>query len=155
MSEEKILQAINDEFGDKIVESKVEPEHRLSVEVQKDNIIELANFVKHELGFTHPNMCTGIDQKEFMEVIWHVGISDSPILLAMRVKLDLKTPSVAALTNIWKGYNWHERETYDLLGVNFEDHPDLRRILMPETWEGHPLREDYVYKKPKYRKPED
>lgn len=54
-----------------------------------------------------------------------------------------KLPSVPSLVKIWKTADWHEREVYDLVGVNFKGHPDLRRILLPEDWEGHPLRKDY------------
>ena len=54
-----------------------------------------------------------------------------------------KLPQVPSLVKIWKTADWHEREVYDLVGVNFKGHPDLRRILLPEDWEGHPLRKDY------------
>jgi NADH-quinone oxidoreductase subunit C len=53
-------------------------------------------------------------------------------------------PTIPSIAHIWRSADWHEREAYDLLGIHFTGHPDLRRILMPEDWEGHPLRKDYV-----------
>jgi NADH-quinone oxidoreductase subunit C len=59
------------------------------------------------------------------------------------VRLQGSDPLVDTVTTIWPGAEWHEREAFDLFGVRFAGHPDLRRILMPENWEGHPLRKDY------------
>lgn len=155
MSEDELITNLTNEFGEAILETGEPKEHRIDILIDEDRILDVANYVKHELGFTIPNMCTGIDYKDKMEVIWHVGSPDLPTLLVLKVEIDRDECNVEALTPVWEGMNWHERETYDLLGVNFQNHPDLRRILMPENWEGHPLREDYVYRQPTYRKPED
>ena len=144
---------IKSEFGD--AELTLAPEARLNVSVDKTKLLDVANYVKHELGFTHPNMCTGIDNKDHIEVLWHLGNVLNEIILILRTKTDRDVSEVPSLTPLWKGMNWHERETFDLVGVKFIDHPDLRRLLLPENWEGHPLREDYVYRKPNYRKLED
>lgn len=61
-----------------------------------------------------------------------------------RLLEDGTLPSVPSLVSVWKTADWHEREAFDLVGVNFDNHPDLRRILLPEDWVGHPLRKDYV-----------
>jgi NADH-quinone oxidoreductase subunit C len=63
------------------------------------------------------------------------------LVLKVGVGEDEKVPS---LVSVWKGADWHEREAYDLLGISFSGHPDLRRILLPDEWKGHPLRKDYV-----------
>ena len=155
MNEADMIDTLKREFGDSILEISEPKEHRIDVLITEDKIIEVANYVKHDMGFTIPNMCTGIDYKDKMQVVWHVGSPNGPTLLVLKVNIDRDECDTDSLTPIWEGMNWHERETYDLLGVNFQNHPDLRRLLMPENWEGHPLREDYVYRKPTYRKPED
>ena len=78
-----------------------------------------------------------------MEVIYHLYSIPFDLHLALGVELDRKEPTIESVTDIWKGANWHEREAYDLLGITFKNHPDLRRILLPDDWEGHPLRKDY------------
>jgi len=67
-----------------------------------------------------------------------------PLKAHLRVRLDRQAPVLPTLTTIWPAANWHERECFDLFGVRFEGHPDLRRILLPEDWVGHPLRKDYA-----------
>jgi len=155
MEAEELIEKLQNEFKEAITEIGEPKEHRIDVHVTPEKVVDVANFMKHDLGFTIPNMCTGIDYKDKMEVVWHVGSPDTAILLVLKVETDRDNCVVDSLTPVWEGMNWHERETYDLLGVNFTNHPDLRRLLMPENWEGHPLREDYVYKRPTYRKPED
>ena len=65
-------------------------------------------------------------------------------VLVVREKPGAPLPTVPSVSHIWRGANWHEREAYDLVGIGFTKHPDLRRILLPTDWEGHPLRKDYV-----------
>lgn len=89
---------------------------------------------------------TGIDngeESDKMEVLYHLYSIPFDIHLALTVELDRKEPAVESVSDIWRGANWHEREAYDLLGIKFNNHPDLRRILLPDDWEGYPLRKDY------------
>ncbi len=65
--------------------------------------------------------------------------------LGIKVKLNRTNPSITSLAHLWANADWNEREIYDLFGVHFEGHPDLRRLMMPEDWEGHPLRKDYMH----------
>jgi NADH-quinone oxidoreductase subunit C len=81
------------------------------------------------------------------EVIYHVRSIKHRALVAFKVKLPIDDPTVDTVSDVWAAANWHERETWDLVGIRFRGHPDLRRILLPEDWEGHPLRKDYAYPK--------
>lgn len=78
-----------------------------------------------------------------MEVIYNLYSIPFDFSVALKVVLPRDKPEVDSVHDIWKTANWHEREAWDLLGVHFRNHPDLRRILLPADWEGHPLRKDY------------
>lgn len=77
------------------------------------------------------------------EVNYHLVSIPRSDRLRLQVRLSASDPVVDSLVSVWPGANWLEREIFDLMGIRFEGHPDLRRILMPDDWEGHPLRKDY------------
>jgi NADH-quinone oxidoreductase subunit C len=77
------------------------------------------------------------------DVNYHLVSLPTRQVVRLRVRLDGADPQLESVTAVWPTADWHEREIFDLFGVRFTGHPDLRRILMPENWEGHPLRKDY------------
>ena len=81
---------------------------------------------------------------EEMGVAYHLHSTILNHTLALTVRVPEVKPEVPSIEQIWKTANWHEREAYDMFGIIFTDHPDLRRILCPNDWDGHPLRKDYV-----------
>ncbi len=126
-------------------------EKRLKVTVSPADIKSVATFVRDALGFDHIEVVGGTDylqQNEF-EVIYFVGSvstrgqQDLVVQLAERVKRE-ESPRLPSLVEVWTGAEYHEREAFDMLGIHFEGHPDLRRILLPEDWNDlPPLRKDY------------
>ncbi|MBE3589646.1 MAG: NADH-quinone oxidoreductase subunit C [Firmicutes bacterium] len=95
-----------------------------------------------------------VDWKDAIEVAYHLfNLDDPSVRIVVKVRLPYQgdeEPEVDSVTDIWPTANWHEREAYDLLGVRFRGHPDLRRILLPETYQGgHPLRKSFVDRRPK------
>ena len=89
---------------------------------------------------------TGVDngpEAGTMEVIYNLYSIPFNHHLMLKVLLPRNNPEIESVTHIWKTANWHEREIYDMFGINFKNHPDLRRILLPADWEGHPLKKDY------------
>jgi NADH-quinone oxidoreductase subunit C len=103
--------------------------------------------------FDQLSCVTGIDngvEAKTMEVVYHLYSIPFNVSLALKVIVPREYPVVPTLSSIWKSANWMERETYDMYGIIFEGHPDLRRILMPADWDGFPLRKDYSEQE-KYR----
>ena len=84
------------------------------------------------------------EEKNSTEVIYNLYSIPHDLHLMLNVELPRENPSIDTVSDLWGTANWHEREAYDLVGITFNNHPDLRRILLPADWEGHPLRKDYV-----------
>jgi len=99
---------------------------------------------EHEsLSFNYLRNVSGVDYETHMEVVYHMIDLASKREVAIKVKTDRDAASVESAAPLWSTANWNEREIYDLLGIYFPGHPDLRRIMMPDDWVGHPLRKDY------------
>ena len=101
--------------------------------------------LKVSFGFNFLTNVTAVDYPEHFNMIYNISRTDGPDMLHIITKVDRKKPLVPSMTPIWGGANWQEREVYDLLGIDFTDHPDLRRILLDDNWEDHPLRRDYQW----------
>jgi NADH-quinone oxidoreductase subunit C len=113
--------------------------------VSNSNWREAARLLKgHEqLQFNYLRNVSGIDYETHMEVVYHMLSLGRKREVAVKIKADREAAAVYSATPIWATANWNEREIFDLLGVDFPGHPDLRRIMMPDDWVGHPLRKDY------------
>jgi NADH-quinone oxidoreductase subunit C len=99
----------------------------------------------HEkLGCNYLRNVTGVDYETHMEVVYFVINLETKREYAIKIRTDRDQPSVPSAVPVWLSADWPEREIYDLLGIDFPGHPDLRRIMMPDDWVGHPLRKDYV-----------
>lgn len=116
------------------------------VEIKADRWLECAGLLRDhpELKLTYLSNVAGVDMETHMEVVYHLISLETKVMYGFKVKTDRDNPSVPSVTPIWAGANWQEREIYDLLGIDFPGHPDLRRIMLPDDWVGHPLRKDYV-----------
>ena len=98
------------------------------------------------LKFDYLQNLTGVDdpKENKIAVVYHLFSYQHRHAFVLKVMADRADPVVPTVEGVWKVANWHERECYDLLGVIFEGHPDLRRLLLPDDWVGHPLRKDWV-----------
>lgn len=116
-----------------------------SITVTVDQLVAFMRDIKENYHFNYLTNVTGVDYRDYFEVVYNVSIVEQPHMLHIKTRLDRNNPVVPSMVPIWGGAIWQEREVYDLLGITFEGHPDLRRILLDDQWEGHPLRKDYQW----------
>jgi len=110
---------------------------------------ELARFAKETLGCRFFSFLTAVDWKEQgLEVVAKVDNLDDNLALLLKTRLGPGVATCASLTPVYRGANWMERECFDMFGIHFDGHPDLRRILLEDTWEGHPLLKSYAVDTP-------
>ncbi|HUF05249.1 MAG TPA: NADH-quinone oxidoreductase subunit C [Aridibacter sp.] len=115
--------------------------------VPASSIVEVCEKLKNEHGFDLlADLCgcdRGPEDDPRFEVNYHLFSTEHYNRVRLKVLLSEDSPNVDTVTTVWKTANWHERETYDLVGIIFNGHPDLRRILLPSDFDGHALRKDY------------
>lgn len=118
---------------------------QVSISVDREAIVEVARWLRDELSYTFLENLCGVDylgRDPRFEVVYHLLSHHHHHRVCLKVGLPEDDPAVASLTVLWPTANWQEREAYDLLGITFTGHPGLYRILLPDDWEGHPLRKD-------------
>jgi NADH-quinone oxidoreductase subunit C len=146
MTASEIIEVLNQHHADSIVAAVADGPYP-HVVVKPENLVAVANFLKTEprLRFDLLRCISAIDRpaQNAIEVAYDLISTSSVHAFAVKVVLDRADPHVESVSAVWPAAEWHEREAFDLMGVTFDHHPDLRRILMPEDWPGHPLRKDY------------
>ena len=118
----------------------------LTLELAPENLLEVCRILKHQLRFERLSDVTAVDRypaEPRFELIYHVHSLENNQRMRLKVRLPGGQPAVESATPVWRSANWYEREVFDLFGVTFLHHPDLRRIMLPDDWQGHPLRKDY------------
>ncbi len=118
------------------------------IQVERDSLLKVAACLRDECGFDLALSCTGVDRKEYRESVYHLYSLRHHGYLALKVQADANDHA-PSLMPVWPAVDWHERESYDLVGIHYDGHPNLKRILMPIDWLGHPLRKDYKVDDPR------
>ena len=141
-----ILTKLKEGFADSITEVS-EFRDQLTCVVKKDNLPDICGFLRDdpELSFNFLSCICAVDFLERnprFDVVYELYSISKNHRVRLKVRVN-EEESVPSVTSIWSAANWHEREVFDLFGITFDDHPDLRRILMPDNYEGHPLRKDF------------
>ena len=150
MSEHAAVGKLKQKFADAVLDV-VEFRGETTITVKKEQIVEICHFLKGDLGYNFLCDLCGVDylgqSPRFMVVynLYNISLKDR---LRIKVPVEESDATVDTVSNVWATANWPERECWDLMGISFNNHPDLRRILMAADWEGHPLRKDYPLQGP-------
>jgi NADH-quinone oxidoreductase subunit C len=137
-------------FADSIISTK-KFRDEVTVTVGKEEIINICRFLKENLQYNFLTDVTAVDylgkEPRFM-MVYHLCSLPKRERIRLKSPVAESDPSIDSLVPLWKTANWLEREVFDMFGITFNNHPDLRRILMPNDWAGHPLRKDYPLQGP-------
>lgn len=140
---EKSVQTLHERFGGEVGEFRGDPR----ITVSPEHIQDVATVLREELGFEYLSGLTAVDYWPEMDPRFHVVYQISSFQhncrLEVRVPIPGNEPIVPTISEIYYNAAWNEREIFDMFGIEIEGHPDLRRLIMPHDWEGHPLRKDY------------
>jgi NADH-quinone oxidoreductase subunit C len=145
------VELLQTKFPDEIVEV-TDFRGDTTVTVKPERIVDICRLLRDdpETSFRYLSMIAGMDyspQSPRFGTVYNLYSHKHKNRLTLKIFIrDDRAPVVDSVTEVWSTANWHEREAYDLLGIYFHGHPDLRRILMPADWVGHPLRKDYPLK---------
>ena len=145
MTGPELLASLGQLLGAKVRE-KIEFRGETTFAILAGDLREVAKFCKNELSFDYLLDITSVDnfgEEPRFEIVYELYAMTLAVHLRLKVRVSEDEGEVPTVSDIWPTANWHEREAYDMYGIIFDEHPDLRRILLPYDWEGHPLRKDY------------
>jgi len=111
----------------------------LGLEIDREHLVAVCRFLRDQVGFNLLSCISGVDMLDHLETVYHMRSTTRGHLLQLKVRIPNEKPEVASVVSIWPTANWLERETYDLFGIHFTGHPDLRRMLLDDDFEGYPL----------------
>ncbi len=146
MKAEEIAALLGEKFGAKILESKVDGLNPWSI-VEPAEILAVCRFLRDDerLTMDHLECLAGVDYKDRVEAVYIMYSMKHKHRFALKCRMPREGAHLPSVESVWGVANWHEREAYDLVGIVFDGHSDLRRILLPDDWDGYPLRKDYKF----------
>ena len=142
-----ILSKVKGKFPESILDASMF-RGEITLNLRAEDILPICRFLHDdpELSFDYLTDLCGVDNyphEPRFQVVYHLCAMKTKGRLRLKVSLPDGVPRIASVVSVWKAANWLEREAFDMLGIAFLEHPDLRRILLTPDWEGHPLRKDY------------
>ena len=147
MQRSDLISLLAQRLPDAAVRIEEMPNNDIMLQVERQDFIAVVTILKkdRELGFNALTNQLGVDYGDRFAVICNLYSFAIDNKLTVKVFLEKEDPEIDSIEQLFRGANWFERETYDLLGIRFKGHGNLERLLLPADWDGHPLRKDYVY----------
>ena len=142
LSGKEIATQIEEKFPESVVESSEK-----AVVVKSDSLLDVAAFLKDtpDLDFDYLNYITAVDYYDHFEVVYMLSSLEHNHCLVIKARCyDRESPALPSVVHLWQGADFQEREIYDLMGIKFEGHPNMKRIFLWEGFAGHPLRKDFM-----------
>lgn len=149
MTSEEIHSRLKARFGDAVADWRAVEHGDPFIQIAPVALRDVSQFLRDErdLQFDYLRLITGVDRGERLCSVYHLYSYAHVHAVTLHVEVERVNPRVPSVAEIWPAADWHEREAYDMMGIEYEGHPNLRRILCPDDWEGFPLRKDYVVPK--------
>jgi NADH-quinone oxidoreductase subunit C len=146
MNAQEINERLKAEFGTDILSFVEEGKSDPAISVNRNNIVEIMLFLRDEsdLQFDYLSCLSGVELKDNLQVVYNLYSMNHKHRITIKADIPKDDPNIPTIEKVWLSADWHEREAWDMYGINFVGHHNMIRILNPYDWEGHPLRKDYV-----------
>lgn len=148
--ETMIVDETRSRYPEAVIEAEVERKGRVSLKVRRDHLLEVVKHLKERYDFSNLASVAGVDypREKVFQVVYHVTSLPKKVTLTLKTEVPRDDPAVPSIIDVLPGADWHEQETHEMFGIDFEGNPNLGRLLLPEDWdEGYPLRKDFKLEK--------
>jgi len=141
--EQRLMRGLLDHFASAMTDFQRLDRGVMRAKVERRELHKVCKFLKDNMSFEHISMISAVDYEDRFEIVYHITSYRDKLLLELVTTTPKDDPSVDSISSIWGGADWQERESYDLMGIRFNNHPKLERILLPKDYLYHPLRKDF------------
>ncbi|TET90364.1 MAG: NADH-quinone oxidoreductase subunit C [Methanomassiliicoccales archaeon] len=139
----EVAEAVKEKFKDLVSDVSFPREMVVRLSIPRESIVPFCRFLRDELSCEHLSLVTAVDWPDNFECVYHIASYLEEYMVELHVKIPKDDPKIDSLSEVWRGADFPEREAYDMMGITFVGHPDLRRILLPEDYLFFPLRKDF------------
>ncbi len=142
-TEREVLASLRGAFGSKLLEARAVRPLLVEVVIDRADLVPMCTFLKESGKFEHLGCISAVDWKDHFESVYHVENYYTGCVVQVNARIPHDDPKVASVVGLWHAADFHEREAWDLMGIVYEGHPNLTRILLPDDFKFHPLRKDF------------